>query len=712
MSATSSPRVAVVIPVYKQPQYLPDAVISVVRQRPAGLARAVIVNDGDPYTSTHEACLALAAAWPSEVTYLRQPNGGVSSARNRGIRFALAAWPRVRAIFPLDSDNRLEPDALQRMWSVLERSPEAAWATPDMELFGTDDRTWRWDAPFTLYRQLFENQMDTGSLIRREVFDANVLFDEDIREGYEDWEWALRTVSEGFQPVRAGSLGFGYRSRGTSMLTASRERHEQLQTKVVRHHGHLLEPRSRTALEHKQLPRYGLVALDRRRVLTLSAPPLANAAVSELATLLEAVLVSDGGRVPSAPYVPPVLVFGDEPTFALLERLGLLPGVLLRLQEGTYGGQVAHVVMERHEDVNGLAIEGCKGDELDGAAALVAILVPFLAPLMHQGDKLASLPAPNAGLRLRIGNRVSRGPLPGNRALRRLEELEIPTGLARRRPALPTPDEMFSQGSNTSFMLTLHIDRLNTTFPYAPDRNNARDLVFVLPWLRLGGVDLCVRRLAEQLSQRPDRWRLHLVVTETGEFECEARDLSYFATVTSVADIPDPEHRKVLLEAVLRSADVVVNAHSLLAYELLPRLADGPAYFSYLHTVDMSPGGRATGYPALAAREFEQSIDRYLVPSHNLRRIIVNLGGSPEKMVVAPNAPVVRPDSLEQGLELAKLKARRQSSRSEPLRLLFAGRLDRQKGVARLSAIARALAEVGAPYQMRVVGKALLSPRA
>src|SRR3954451_8065770 len=47
-----TPRIAVVIPVYRQPQYLADAVLSVVRQSIGPDVRAVIVNDGCPFART------------------------------------------------------------------------------------------------------------------------------------------------------------------------------------------------------------------------------------------------------------------------------------------------------------------------------------------------------------------------------------------------------------------------------------------------------------------------------------------------------------------------------------------------------------------------------------------------------------------------------------------------------------------------------------
>src|SRR3546814_10759216 len=85
----------------------------------------------------------LAQAHPDRIVYLRQPNGGLSAARNTGIDFALKTWPSVQAIYLLDADNRLFPYALQRAWDALMADPLAGWAYPDVDMFGADRKSTR-----------------------------------------------------------------------------------------------------------------------------------------------------------------------------------------------------------------------------------------------------------------------------------------------------------------------------------------------------------------------------------------------------------------------------------------------------------------------------------------------------------------------------------------------------------------------------------------
>ncbi len=123
-SQAARPEVAVVIPVYKHSVLLEEAVISALNQQTDFALAVVIVNDGCPMPETHQTCLEFAMAAPDRVSYIRRQNGGLSAARNTGIDHVLATWETVEAIYFLDADNRLFPNALQRAYAALAGDPE------------------------------------------------------------------------------------------------------------------------------------------------------------------------------------------------------------------------------------------------------------------------------------------------------------------------------------------------------------------------------------------------------------------------------------------------------------------------------------------------------------------------------------------------------------------------------------------------------------
>src|SRR3954463_5585255 len=91
--------IVVIIPAFQQPGLLAEAILAVLDQTDAPPTAVVVVDDGCPYPATARTALDFAAAHPGRVFVLRQPNRGVSAARNAGIDFALAAMPQAAAFY-------------------------------------------------------------------------------------------------------------------------------------------------------------------------------------------------------------------------------------------------------------------------------------------------------------------------------------------------------------------------------------------------------------------------------------------------------------------------------------------------------------------------------------------------------------------------------------------------------------------------------------
>ena len=98
-----SKSIAVIIPAYNAEHYLAAAIDSVVAQTlPA--AQIIVVDDGSTDTTAR-----IAGNYSDAVWLIRQPNAGVSVARNRGAAEAKADW-----LLFLDADDLLRSDALER----------------------------------------------------------------------------------------------------------------------------------------------------------------------------------------------------------------------------------------------------------------------------------------------------------------------------------------------------------------------------------------------------------------------------------------------------------------------------------------------------------------------------------------------------------------------------------------------------------------------
>jgi len=107
-------RISVVVPTFNRAHTLPRALDSILCQRlPA--TEIIVVDDG-----SQDGTEDLIRRRYSQVCYLRKPNGGVSSARNRGIGAADGDW-----IAFLDSDDAWLPDKLAAQRVALGEHPNS-----------------------------------------------------------------------------------------------------------------------------------------------------------------------------------------------------------------------------------------------------------------------------------------------------------------------------------------------------------------------------------------------------------------------------------------------------------------------------------------------------------------------------------------------------------------------------------------------------------
>jgi glycosyltransferase involved in cell wall biosynthesis len=120
------PLVSVIIPCYKQAQFLSDAIESVLAQTYPH-HEVIVVDDGSPDDTA-----AVAARYPM-VTYVHQQNRGLPTARNTGVHRSIG-----RFLLFLDADDRLTSDHFTRSLAAFEERPEAAVVSGDWRWFGLE----------------------------------------------------------------------------------------------------------------------------------------------------------------------------------------------------------------------------------------------------------------------------------------------------------------------------------------------------------------------------------------------------------------------------------------------------------------------------------------------------------------------------------------------------------------------------------------------
>ena len=173
-------KVSVVIPAYNAARFLPRCLKSVFAQT-LPPAEVIVVDDGSSDDSA-EIARQLGARVVS------RPNGGLSAARNTGVRSSSSEWVAL-----LDADDMWQPEKLQ---SQAERvQTDTVLVYTGIRIFSDDGvrRTSLAMDPAEARKVLrFRNPITPSSVIaRREALERNGGFREDVR-ACEDWEMWMR----------------------------------------------------------------------------------------------------------------------------------------------------------------------------------------------------------------------------------------------------------------------------------------------------------------------------------------------------------------------------------------------------------------------------------------------------------------------------------------------------------------------------------------
>ena len=204
--------VSVIIPCYRQAEYLPASIESVLTQT-HGCVELIVVNDGSDDDTEQ-----VVRRYGTRVTYVHKTNGGLSSARNAGLAAATGHF-----VMFLDADDLLHPEALARLTDAAGQEGEC------MVIMGTeffsDDPSVSLPGPIVpermsslLPRTFVNNRPVHAHLCPRAAIVQAGLFNENLWAN-EDWDLWLRLGLNGIRVRTMEWCGAYYRRHHTSMST-------------------------------------------------------------------------------------------------------------------------------------------------------------------------------------------------------------------------------------------------------------------------------------------------------------------------------------------------------------------------------------------------------------------------------------------------------------------------------------------------------------
>ncbi len=221
-------RVSVVIPCFNYGHHLSEAVETVLAQTLRAF-EIIIVDDGSTDDSAAVAQRLIDAHPEASIRLISQPNSGSPGhSRNVGIAAARAGY-----IVCLDADDMLALDYLERCAAALDSHPEAAIAYGALQCFGddttlTDPREWDTRA------ELDCNFLTVASMFRREAWEQVGGIDTQI--GYEDWDFWVGCIEQGWVGVKAPGALWYYRVHGGGVYEGHVAKDQQVKAEIVLKH--------------------------------------------------------------------------------------------------------------------------------------------------------------------------------------------------------------------------------------------------------------------------------------------------------------------------------------------------------------------------------------------------------------------------------------------------------------------------------------------
>ena len=194
--SNTMPKVSVIIPTYRRPEFLPRAIASVLCQTFEDF-ELLIIDDASQDTTGQ----VVKSISDERIRYCcNEINKGGAGSRNRGIREAQSSY-----IAFLDDDDEWLPEKLELQVALLDQSPpevggiysgyEKIMSTTG-ESLGKTLPTKRGDLSYEL---LLSNPLAGTSalLLRKECFEVSGLFDEEL-PSYQDYDLWIR-ISKAFE---------------------------------------------------------------------------------------------------------------------------------------------------------------------------------------------------------------------------------------------------------------------------------------------------------------------------------------------------------------------------------------------------------------------------------------------------------------------------------------------------------------------------------
>lgn len=199
--------VSIVIPCYNDFEFVGEAVNSAINQTYKHI-EIIIVDDG----SNLETKKVLKAFNHQKIKIISQENKGLSAARNKGIKESKGEF-----VLLLDSDDKFDLSFISKAMKIFEKEANCGVVTCWGEKFMNSKSLQKFKPTGGVVKNfLFQNSAIGTSIMRKLCWHEIGGYDENMKHGYEDWEFYIRLTKK-WKVCVIPEVLFFYRQREDSM---------------------------------------------------------------------------------------------------------------------------------------------------------------------------------------------------------------------------------------------------------------------------------------------------------------------------------------------------------------------------------------------------------------------------------------------------------------------------------------------------------------
>ena len=233
--------ISIVIPCYNDAKYVEQAVNSALQQD-YKYTEVIVVDDGSDAETK-----AVLKKLESKITKLiTQENQGQSTARNVGIKATNGEY-----ILTLDSDDYFDPTFCEKAIDVLINEKQIKLVTCQAKLLFEDgSSSFYTHCGGSIEDFLFENNALGSALFKKNDWEECGKYDENMREGFEDWEFYIRLLKNGGYAYVVAEPLYTYRKRTNTTTALASKLKYKLQQYIFLKNQELYKKHYSSLVEH------------------------------------------------------------------------------------------------------------------------------------------------------------------------------------------------------------------------------------------------------------------------------------------------------------------------------------------------------------------------------------------------------------------------------------------------------------------------------